>query len=56
MTVMAGVTIGDGVTIGSGSIVTRDIPDYTVAVGNPARVVKVLTPEERGQRAKPIPN
>lgn len=46
----AGVSIGKGCTIGAGSVVTRDIPDYSVAVGNPARVVKVLAEEERGGR------
>lgn len=38
--VMPGVTIGEGAIIGAGSIVTKDIPPYTVAVGNPAKVVK----------------
>lgn len=36
----AGVTIGDHVTIGANSVVTHDIPSYSVAVGNPARVIK----------------
>ncbi|PWN46952.1 trimeric LpxA-like protein [Violaceomyces palustris] len=44
----AGVSIGKGCTIGAGSVVTRDIPDWSVAVGNPARVVKTLAEEERG--------
>lgn len=35
-----GITIGKHSVIGTGSIVTRDIPPYSVAVGNPARVVK----------------
>ena len=39
-TIMAGVTIGDRCQIGAGSVVTKDIPSYSVAVGNPARVVK----------------
>lgn len=38
--VMAGVTIGDGCIIGSNAVVTRDIPDHCVAVGNPARVIQ----------------
>lgn len=38
--IMAGVTIGDGCVIGAGSVVTKDIPPYSVAVGVPARVVK----------------
>ncbi len=37
--VMPGVTIGNRVIIGAGSIVTKDIPDNSVAVGNPARVI-----------------
>lgn len=40
-----GVSIGDNSIIGAGSVVVRAIPENTVAVGNPARVVKVLDPE-----------
>ncbi|WP_455094518.1 sugar O-acetyltransferase [Prevotella koreensis] len=39
-TILPGVTIGNNVTIGAGSVVVNDIPDNSVAVGNPARVVK----------------
>lgn len=39
-TILSGVTIGDNCTIGAGSVVTRDIPPNSVAVGNPARVIK----------------
>jgi len=38
--VLAGVTIGDGCIIGAGTIVTKDIPSYSMAVGNPAKVIK----------------
>lgn len=38
--ITAGVTIGDGVVIGAGSVVTSDIPNYSIAVGSPARVVR----------------
>ena len=38
--VVAGVTIGERCQIGAGSVVTKDIPSYSVAVGNPARVIK----------------
>lgn len=38
--ILRGVTIGDGCVIGAGAIVTKDIPPYSIAVGNPARVVR----------------
>ncbi|SNC66238.1 maltose O-acetyltransferase [Hymenobacter gelipurpurascens] len=40
--VMPGVTIGENTTIGAGSVVTRDIPANSVAVGNPCRVIRQL--------------
>lgn len=42
VTVLKGVTIGKNSVIGAGSVVTHDIPDNVVAIGIPARVVKVL--------------
>lgn len=39
-TILCGVTIGKYAVVGAGSVVTRDIPDYAVVVGNPARVLK----------------
>lgn len=42
VTILPGVTIGDNVTIGAGSVVVKDIPSNSVAVGNPARVIKRL--------------
>lgn len=39
-TLLKGVTIGDGAVIGAGSVVTKDIPEYAVVVGNPSRFVK----------------
>ena len=39
-TILQGVTVGEGAIIGAGSVVTRDIPPYAIAVGNPARVIK----------------
>ena len=42
--IMKGVTVGKYAIIGSNSVVTKDIPDYAVAVGNPAKVIKYLDP------------
>jgi len=39
-----GVTIGDNVVIGSGTVVIRDVPSDVVIAGNPARIIKKLTP------------
>lgn len=44
--VQAGVKIGTGAVIGSSAVVTKDIPDYVVAVGVPAKVIKMRFPEE----------
>lgn len=38
--ILDGVTIGRGAVIGAGAVVTRDIPDYAIAVGSPAKVIK----------------
>lgn len=40
--ILPGVTIGDDVVIGAGSIVTKDIPDHVVAVGNPCRILREI--------------
>ena len=42
-----GVTIGSNVVIGSGSVVTKDIPDGVVAAGNPCRVLREITGEDK---------
>ena len=44
-TINPGVKIGKNVIIGSGSVVTKDIPDNTIAVGNPCRVIKTIDKE-----------
>jgi len=46
-TVLPGVTIGSDVVIGGGSVVVHDIPDHVVAVGNPCRVLRPITEEDR---------
>ncbi len=47
-TVMPGVTIGVGCVIGAGSLVTKDIPDNSLAVGRPAQVIRKLGPGPGG--------
>jgi maltose O-acetyltransferase len=42
-----GVTIGDNAVIGSGSVVTKDIPADTIAAGNPCKVLRQITEEDR---------
>ena len=42
VTILPGVSIGNNCTIGAGSVVVHDIPDNSIAVGNPARVVKKI--------------
>lgn len=41
--ILKGVTIGEGAIVGAGSVVTKDVPAWTVVAGNPARVVKKLS-------------
>ena len=36
------MTIGDGVTVGAGSVVTKDVEPWTVVAGNPARVIRKI--------------
>jgi maltose O-acetyltransferase len=45
--VLPGVTIGAGTVVGAGAVVTRDLPAGVVAVGNPARVLREVGPEDR---------
>ena len=45
--IMPGVNIGNNVVIGAGSVVTKDIPDNMIAVGNPCKVVREITEEDR---------
>jgi len=38
-TILAGVTIGKGAIVGAGSVITKDIPEFSIAVGNPSRTI-----------------
>jgi acetyltransferase-like isoleucine patch superfamily enzyme len=46
VTILPGVTIGENAVVGAGSVVTKDVPDNAVVVGNPARVIRYLDAEK----------
>ena len=50
-----GVTIGSNCVIGAGSVVTKDIPDWSMAAGNPCRVIRKITDEDKRYYFKKIP-
>ena len=45
VTLLCGVTVGEQALVGAGSVVTKDVPAFTVVAGNPARVIKTLPRE-----------
>lgn len=45
--IVPGVTIGDNVVVGAGSVVTKDLPDNVVAVGNPCRVLRQINEHDK---------
>jgi acetyltransferase-like isoleucine patch superfamily enzyme len=46
-TLLCGITIGEGAIVGAGSVVTKDVPPRTIVAGNPARILRTLTDEQR---------
>ena len=45
--ILPGVHIGDNVVIGGGSVVTKDITDWSIAAGNPCKVIRKITEEDK---------
>ena len=55
VTVVAGIVIGRGALIGAGAVLTKDVPDYALVVGVPARVIgDVREREKRGAARRPM--
>jgi galactoside O-acetyltransferase len=50
--VLPGVTIGDEVVIGAGSVVNKDIPSGVIAAGNPCKVIRKITENDKGKYLK----
>ena len=49
-TILSGVTIGNGAVIGTSAVVAKNVPDYSVVVGNPAKVIRKRFDEETIER------
>ena len=47
MVVVPGVTIGDNVVVGAGSVVTHDLPGNVIAVGNPCKILREVNDHDR---------
>ena len=55
--ILPGVTVGDNSIVGAGSVVTKDVPANSIVVGNPARVLRQITPDDdRFEGGLPIPS
>lgn len=55
---MPGITIGDNVVVGAGSVVTKDLPDNVVAVGNPCKILREVNEHDKEYyfKDRKIPN
>ena len=41
-TILPGITVGEKAMVGAGAVVTKDVPDYAVVVGNPAKIIRYI--------------
>lgn len=51
-TILANVVIGEGALVGAGSVITKDVPPFSVVAGNPAKVIKLLPGAEESLHAR----
>jgi acetyltransferase-like isoleucine patch superfamily enzyme len=49
-TILSQVTIGENALVGAGSMVTKDVPAHSIVAGNPARVLRSLNNEKKGNK------
>lgn len=54
VTILANVVIGEGALVGAGSVVTKDVPPFSVVVGNPGKVINLLSHEEENVHASTV--
>ncbi len=52
--ILAGRSIGTGAVVAGGAVATKDVPDYTIVAGNPARIIRRRFPEEIAERLKAL--
>lgn len=52
--ILPGRSIGTGAVVAGGAVVTKDVPDYAIVAGNPARIIRRRFPEEIGERLKAL--
>lgn len=50
-TLLCGITVGEHAIVGAGSVVTKDVPPYTIVAGNPARIMRTVEKESRDESA-----
>lgn len=47
VTILKNVSVGEGAVVGAGSVVTKDVPAWTIVAGNPAKIIRVIPEDER---------